>query len=69
MTKNFIRDKEAAKIPCKDESDFYIFCRLNGFTPERFTTENGWEGVYVELCNGCFVYYYGDEIMRYYEIY
>lgn len=68
MNKEFNRDNANAKIPCADESDFYVFCRLNGFTPERFTQSDGWQGLYVELCNSCFVYYYGDDVMRFYEI-
>lgn len=63
----FIKENATAKIPCPDESDFYNFCRMNGFIPDNFVQENGWRGLVVELVCGSFVYFYGDSVMRFYE--
>lgn len=65
--KDFDKQNANAKIPCADESDFHIFCGMNGFIPERFTQSDGWQGLYVELANSYFVYYFGESVMLFFE--
>lgn len=68
MLKNFNKGNENARIPCNDESDFHIFCGMNGFIPEQFTQDDGWQGLFVELSSGYFVYYFGEAYMCFFEM-
>lgn len=64
--REFNRNNAELVLACNDESDFYAFCGKNGLTPYQFEQPDGWQGVYAETDNGNMVYYYGDEVMRYY---
>lgn len=64
--REFNRYNAELLIPCPDESDFRAFCGKNGIMPYQFKQSDGWQGLYAASHSGEMVYYFGDEVMRFY---
>lgn len=64
--RNFDRNNAEKTFACGDEGDFYAFCRKCGLSAQMFEQSDGWQGVYTTTDSGVMVYYYGDEVMRFY---